>query len=911
VSRTSIALTLMLLSAALPRQSAAQAAAAPSQAAWRQDFEGPATSWSDAGGDATYTVVAHQRVRGGAHGGEGCEWMQTAVQAGSAVYFAHDVGRPSVIEELRPALWIFSDRAGLQFLAEVTLPRTRDPRTGKPLTTNIVGSTYTAPGRWQQLVIADFPRTLLRQVHLLRSQLSLNVDSREAFVSRVLLNVCGGPGTTNVWTDDLEVYGHVPSRGADGVSLAPPPAALAVSASGASSNMIAATGPAVTPPEPLRREVKLDLSVLTVNGYPIFPRAVEYRGERLAFLKQLGFNTIWLRTMPSREFLWEARQLGLWLVSPPPELPGDQTEGAFGPEYEPVLVWDLGHGLTGETLDTSRRRAERVRMADARFSRPLLCAPTNNLRNYSRQVEILLIDRQPLGTSLEMPDWGIWVRRQPLLALPGTPIWTTIQTQAGEGLRRQILALMPGQGPPTTMGYEQLRLLVYTAISSGSRGLLFLSDSSLEAQDDQTRQRVAAMQLLNLELAVVEPIVGGGSFDGLTTDPSQPQVSGAILRDDRARIVMPMWLAPGSQCVAPEAAANPLLLTLPGVPESSNIFELAGGRLKPLDHLRAPGGTQVTLKEFGLSSLLFLAQDPLIIDAVSGRAAATGPQMARLERYLAGQKLDTVLRVYGQIGGRVPQINSAMDVETARQELKVCDARLASGDYAMASAYARRAMRPLRKLERAAWDAAMKGRESSGVVPCPSFQALPWYWTLMDRAGVMRPGANRLSGGDFEDIPMMVQSGWRHFQHNAPGIQSAADLVPDACHGGRMGLRLTARADTPEHPPAMIEMPPLWITSPAMTVNAGQIVRIHGWVNVSSAITGSVDGLMVVESLTGEEMALRIDKTAGWREFSMLRIVPQTGPMALTFVLTGLGEARLDDVTVEVLESGFGAGTAR
>ncbi len=142
--------------------------------------------------------------------------MQIAVQTGSTVYFAHDVGRPWVIEELRPALWVYSDRAGLQFLAEVTLPRTRDPRTGKPLTTNVSGSAYTTPNRWQQLAIVDFPRELLKQVHILRSQLSLNVDSREAYVSRVLLNVCGGVGVTNVWTDDLEVYGHVPSGGESG-----------------------------------------------------------------------------------------------------------------------------------------------------------------------------------------------------------------------------------------------------------------------------------------------------------------------------------------------------------------------------------------------------------------------------------------------------------------------------------------------------------------------------------------------------------------------------------------------------------------------------------------------------------------------------------------------------------------------
>ena len=57
-----------------------------------------------------------------------------------------------------------------------------------------------------------------------------------------------------------------------------------------------------------------------------------------------------------------------------------------------------------------------------------------------------------------VPDYGTWVRRQPLLALPGTPVWTTVQTQAGEGLRRQFAALTPGQTPPTVVGPEQIRL---------------------------------------------------------------------------------------------------------------------------------------------------------------------------------------------------------------------------------------------------------------------------------------------------------------------------------------------------------------------------------------------------------------------------------------------------------------------
>ena len=200
-----------------------------------------------------------------------------------------------MIDELRPALWVNSDRPGMQFLAEVTLPRTRDPRTGKPLTTYISGSNYTTPGRWQQLEITDFPRALQHQVFVLRSQLSLIVDSHEAFVSRVLLNVYGGPGVTNVWTDDLEVIRtravewrqHGRARRRAGRTAQRRRGGLAGPAPNAS---VPATGPVAAPPDPLRREVKLAGSVLKVNEYPIFPRAVEYRGERLAYSQAVGLQ---------------------------------------------------------------------------------------------------------------------------------------------------------------------------------------------------------------------------------------------------------------------------------------------------------------------------------------------------------------------------------------------------------------------------------------------------------------------------------------------------------------------------------------------------------------------------------------------------------------------------------------------
>ena len=145
----------------------------------------------------------------------------------------------------------------------------------------------------------------------------------------------------------------------------------------------------------------------------------------------------------------------------------------------------------------------------------------------------------------------------------------------------------------------------------------------------------------------------------------------------------------------------------------------------------------------------------------------------------------------------------------------------------------------------------------------------------------------------------------------AQGVLTAADLLAGAAHSGAFGLRLSVVPDDPKHPPAMLDGPPVRFTSPSIMVEAGQIVCIHGWVNVPEAITGSVDGLMIFDSLGGEALADRVGHTTGWKEFALYRVVPQSSAMNVTFAMTGLGEAWIDDVAVHVLDAQPAAFTAR
>jgi len=77
--------------------------------------------------------------------------------------------------------------------------------------------------------------------------------------------------------------------------------------------------------------------------------------------------------------------------------------------------------------------------------------------------------------------------------------------------------------------------------------------------------------------------------------------------------------------------------------------------------------------------------------------------------------------------------------------------------------------------------------------------------------------------------------------------------------------------------PQLVESTPLWISTPGVPIKGGQLIRIHGWVNVPQVIQGTHDGLMVTDSLGGSDMSERIPVTRGWQEFTLYRGAPSLG----------------------------------
>jgi hypothetical protein len=147
----------------------------------------------------------------------------------------------------------------------------------------------------------------------------------------------------------------------------------------------------------------------------------------------------------------------------------------------------------------------------------------------------------------------------------------------------------------------------------------------------------------------------------------------------------------------------------------------------------------------------------------------------------------------------------------------------------------------------------------------------------------------------------MVAAGWKHFRPRQDNITTAVDLSPQVAHAGQGGLRLKAVATLEDNKPTAVESSTMWVVSPPMRVEAGQLLEIQGWVRIAQPITGSVDGLLIVDSLTGPSLAQRVTQPGDWRPFTIYRGVPRSGTMTISFALGGLGEAWLDDVLVRTV----------
>ena len=882
-------------------------------------FEGPGTSWAVAESDAAPKLAVHERTPASPHRGERCERLQFSAATGTVLRLQMPIGRLAVIDEFSCDVWVRASRPDVRASVRVVLPGSVSRKTGRPVETLVPGTVSTDIDRWELLEVTSLPQRLASQLPALRMEHGAGVEVTGAVATHRVLDVYTGPGGYDVSIDDLRVVGGVPAsaapaRPAGGVIRDPLVQPVAAEAVAARDSAVPVSN---DPPAGITR------GVLEVDGLPFFPRSLDHNGEPLASIAALGFNCVRLAAPAGSDLLAEARRAGLWVICPPPEIPDvDVRDLESMPtlrNWDRVLMWDMGSGLAAGDLESLAERARRVRACDLREGRPLIAAPESSLRALSRHVDLLVARRTVLGTSLELIDYLRWLRERPRLARPGTPLLAELATEIDPRAARQAAAIAGVGGQGLAVDPESLSLAALTAVAAGARGILFSSSTRIDGDDAEARKRAAAAREMNLRLKVLEPFGAAGRF-AAQAHASDPEVQAVVMEAARARVVMAWRCVQGSQIVArrygggdiPTGDDVPLTLLVPGVPEAHQAWEIAPGGLKPLRQQRVTGGVSVTLDSFLTQSLVLISGEPAVTAHVQERIRELAPVELVSARSLASVALADAATLLGRLP---PQAFSGPPPVAAGPMLSMANQLAADGesyvgrDAGEAIARLRKAAAIAGQFERRIWENGVHADGSMVASPLVSSDAaLAEHWRFVEARTSAVQGAELLPGGGMDRIEDLAGNGWRHFVQPLPEITTAVEISKASPAAGAGCLRIIAGAkDRSAAPVVVVETPPAWVTTPPLSAPPGRLLEISAQVRVEKPILGSVDGLMVFDSLGGPALAERVGPTKSWRRLVLYRIVPPDGgdePFTVTFALTGLGTAEIDEVSIRPLERG-------
>ena len=916
----------------------AQSTNSQNKQSWKFSFDQPQTVWKVESSNPNLKTLDHRHSAQEGYGKRGCEYMALQIPPDSgSVMLGMRIGTGRLSDDVLPTVYIKSNKTGLRFMLRVILPLTQEevgPRGSSggqtaPLAILLAGGTYSFNGTWQRLRI-DRPLDLLKKQALDLSREGRNIDITNAYYDMAYLDINGGEGELNLWIDDFDITGYDPVSPADFVrgslgnpvkeNVPRPPETTTPSANNSvplsdDYNSLLANQSLQIPLTASNQktvQVRTAGGTIFVNESMFFIRAIRYQNEPLEYLRQLGFNTIWMDTPPSEGLMIQAQELGLWIICPPPltkpqwDVFSENSDTSYSPtywddKYYRVIAWTLGNVTkNGLNIEQTNRLCRRIRECDRNAYRPILAQADENLRDYSRQADAVIISRDPMYSSLDMKRYLRWHQDITCLIQPGTPRICVIQTQPDEKLKQSWNVNFPNEPLPNCIPYEQLQMTTFVAAGSGIRGIFFDSQSPLNASDPDTQYRSRSLELINTRLSITDSFFAAGNQSSLlpTTDKNLRYVMISV--PNKGRLLLPLYLPQYAQYSLRGLSSPTTTITAPNIPTTYQAYRLTSNGLETINATRQTGDLKLEIDSQVDWSMILLARESNVIASIFNRLKNYDKRRSsvllqeltanRLENFRQWFNADKAskeeIALYNAATGGLNRSNWAINQGLWSESDKSCYD----------------AMNALRILEFSYWSSIVGTvREPNFHPAAVSFRTMRLFYLWHQKMQSFRQSENILPVGNFESVEEFLDSNWKLYLDEKPNknIDATGDINPRAAYNGNSGLRITAQTkDGMQKEIALLDRIPIAIMSPAIQVEPYELVKITCNVNIIQQLDCTVDGLTIREVSSSDALTCRLFRTVGWQHIVLFRNADKDGKIQLSFELTGIGEAFIDDVRI-------------
>ena len=734
----------------------------------RDGFETGQPIWQREYSDTTVNVATQDRSDRAAHGGRLSEHFQFDSGPGSQFFVSYALPRIPVSEELSVGLHVRSTRAGVQVFGRVVLPSDVDPETKAPSYVLVPGTIFDQIDRWQRIELVQMLPAIERQARILRVSTRRPVRLDGAYLEKVVVNLMGGAGESEVFLDDLEIT--------------PVPKDVLASLSKPESSRKAATGPrsgnsGLNDGSLAAGRVRLGLNILEKLGSDRryqgwIPTAIDAPGASVVKLRQAGMDVFIdnlssdperLKSAVDRGFLLMPRLSGAAGLDGPDRL---LNQIANYPQRPSVAFWHVGDRLgRHRDLKTRQVELERVRASLAAVrelddvSHLLTANVEGDLPLYTRTptgLDMVGIQPRFWACSQSFPETFEYLLQRKRLTVRSNVrglFWAWIPASPPPEVVRNIW----GEDTPTAWGTppvqpEQLRLMTYLALAAGFRAIAYVGDADLTRPAGEAL--LIEMHFLNLEIDLCEEIIAHSAevkssllpvFPPPAPDlpsnanqlpskrqksiPEVPPIPGMgagtiVMKEGKGSLLLIGNFADGTQ-FQPSQLAVPQVMITPVLPVGAQGFEISPGEVKVLEAKRVPGGTQFILDEFDTTRLVLCTTDMGIYERIQTAVERVRPRAVPLAIRQAELQFAAVQEIHARLEADGHEILADADLKKRRKSgietkppdaknlLDKAEANIKSArdawereDYATAWAEARRAERQLRHLMYNHWQQA-------------------------------------------------------------------------------------------------------------------------------------------------------------------------------------------------------------
>lgn len=816
---------------------------------------------------------------------------------GSEVLVAWPIPPAWMISEFEAEVDVLPDRPNPRLMVRVVLPEVSDPAGDGPLTVWLEGPAAASFGRWNHLQLSrapvDLATQLKRQIWFLRSRLGPSVSDRGAFIDAIGFNLYSGPGQHSVLLSQPRISGAV---AADPAVTAAPPRMNRIEDSAVRRTSLRVPERA-RGQDPARSVAVRNGTVIELAGQPFFARVIQHNGEPFALLRDLGFNTVQLAATATDQQLASANEAGVWLVCPPPPSMGlVPVDGRF----DRVIAWSLGNHRTAPDLLLGQQMADQIRLHDGGRNRLLFAEVSGGYQEWGQLLDIMQLGAAPLVTGTPPTHHGDWTGFARQASGDRIPVWSDVPSELPSELVRQVMA-MAGQVPPLPVDLQSMESMAFHALAGGARGIRVLSRSRLDAADPQTRLRAMSLRRLNQRLTVAEPWAAGGIILGTLDSPGGLRT--AALKTSRGQLLIASRSSDPGLPLPGDAAIQSIRIPDRWSSVSDQAWQVTDEGLVPLAGQYSVNGTEIQVDHAPWMTLVVVTQDPSLVQSLNAGWQGTDLRNTiEIRRELTTQWLAVLQLVTGQLNGTgrdFPLVNQA--IGEALTQIQNAEVAVGSPTPALASPALDLADQRLASARQLLLRAAREPFSPHDSSPLLAHTALlPLHWHLATQLAGKAWDPNGLSGGDFENLQHMIDSGWTMERSDDTELATEVALSPLQPVRGTYSLHLSASHRSPHS--GLAESPPLQIQSAPVFVRGNKLVRIHGWARIPAALNNQGMGLLVHDSLGGPGLGVSCRAGNVWQEFTLYRSSGQDAELRIRIVLDGYGEAFLDELTVETIE---------